>query len=415
MAKNKPLVWSSGDSRGKIDIALKNIKTFNFPGGKHVKHEPRLSIYVCAERSKKGSSKHVEKVLGTGILNIVSVLASPSMHQIDSRIRINYNKKKVGVVNVGVRFLPSKRFLPKRSSVHAEVRNTMNGLDRDGDAGLDSLELRIPPSYSMQTETTQALGEDEKLKGASRIHPPSVDEKNTKKPTDTTEKYRRYSTAYTVDTEGNMDSLFDDPNQDDKAQQVMDDESRDTADKKAKVLKQSTPPGSHLSPLLLCLSTRVHIDLLKRRFAKKMKYVKNTIAKDVDDLKELLDEVELNPTSPLLETFFNSEKHVQGDRHIVDPTNCNIPLCKAFHSDRAKFIAKSEAKEKRIIGVIHDFIEDDNALREAYEERLENDVFNPANQKSYLSSLRGVIMDKTILCIVATVIVAFVLSQAYLR
>ena len=55
VAKNKPLVWSSSVSQGNIsngDVALKNIKTFNFPGGKHVKHEPRLSIYICAERSK---------------------------------------------------------------------------------------------------------------------------------------------------------------------------------------------------------------------------------------------------------------------------------------------------------------------------------------------------------------------------
>ena len=87
----------------------------------------------------------------------------------------------------------------------------------------------------------------------------------------------------------------------------------------------------------------------------------------------------------------------------------------AFNSDRAKFIAKSEAKEKRIINVIHDFIEDDNSLREDYEERLETDIFNPANQRSYLSSLRGIMMDKTFLYFVVTAVLCYVLSQAYLR
>ena len=71
-------------------------------------------------------------------------------------------------------------------------------------------------------------------------------------------------------------------------------------------------------------------------------------------------------------------------------------MCKAFNSDRQSY-CKSEAKEKRIISVIHDFIEDDNSLREDYEERLETDIFNPANQKSYLSSLWGIIMDKTLI------------------
>ena len=203
-----------------------------------------------------------------------------------------------------------------------------------------------------------------------------------------------------------MDSLFNGQEQDNKAQQVIAGKSRETVDNSLKGLRQSAPPVNHLSPLLLCLSTRVHIDLLKRRFLKKIKYVKNTLAKDVDDLKELLDGMELNPASPILETFLNNEKHVQGDRHIFDAANCDIPLCKAFNSDRAKFIAKSEAKEKRIINVIHDFIEE-KSLREDYEERLKL-IFSIRKSEIMPSSLRGIMMDKTFLYFVVTAVLCYV-------
>ena len=287
-------------------------------------------------------------------------------------------------------------------------------MDPEGDAGLDSLELHIPPSYSMQNDATHALGKDEKSKDVNSTEPQVLDEHNIKKKGDTAGNSRRYSAAYTVDTDGNMDSLFNGQEQDNKAQRMIASKPRENVDNGVKDLKQSETPENHMSRLLMCLSTRVHIDLLKRRFLKKIKYVKNTIAKDVDDLKELLDGMELNPASPILETFLNNEKHVQGDRHIFDAANCDIPLCKAFNSDRAKFIAKSEAKEKRIISVIHDFIEDDNSLREDYEERLETDIFNPANQR-LIYLLWGIMMDKTFLYFVVTAVLCYVLSQAYLR
>ena len=53
--------------------------------------------------------------------------------------------------------------------------------------------------------------------------------------------------------------------------------------------------------------------LIAEKGFKKIKYVKNTLAKDVDDLKNF-DGMELNPASPILETFLNNEKYVQGDR-----------------------------------------------------------------------------------------------------
>ena len=92
---------------------------------------------------------------------------------------------------------------------------------------------------------------------------------------------------------------------------------------------------------------------------------------------------------------------------------CDIPCAKHLIVTEQSLLQKQ--KEKRIISVIHDFIEDDNSLREDYEERLETDIFNPANQKSYLSSLWGIIMDKTLLYFVVTVLLCYLLSQVYLR
>ena len=50
----------------------------------------------------------------------------------------------------------------------------MNDLDRDGDAGLDSLQLRIPPSYSMQTDDNATPRKRRKVEGCKSYTPTNV-------------------------------------------------------------------------------------------------------------------------------------------------------------------------------------------------------------------------------------------------
>ena len=409
IGSNKPIVWENtyidDNNRDGQKKNNNNIETFYFPGGKEVKHEPRLAIGVYAERIKRSTGKRTEKQLGTGILNIISVLASPNIQQIESRIRINSNMKKIGIVNIGIRFIPSRAFRGKLVSPTPLVSNNTDN------TGLGTLQLEIPESYSNPEVRNRRRSKDVTSKGKADVSNEQMRGNHDNNNINDNNK-RRYSKATPVDIDGDMNSLFSDNKSSSSNAAATGAVNFNTEKKNEDPTNLNSSPSSSIAPLLLCLSTRIHIDLLKRRFLKKSKLVNNTVIQDVNQLKEFIDTIEVKPESNTLSTFLHNESLIQGDRYIHDASTSEMKICKAFHKDREQFIKASNRELDKITNEIHDNITKFNSLREEDEETLEN-IFNPKSKDTYISLLKRVLFHRMFLFINGFVLIGLLFISSY--
>ena len=124
----------------------RNIKTFTFPGGAAAGNRAQLSVLIYAERENKS-----DKLLGTGVIDAISIVASPRSSQVSLKVIANMrDRSHKGYVKIGFRFIPVRK---------TNVSPKSGNADANGEA-----EKEIPPPADTVGEPT---GANEKQESAA--------------------------------------------------------------------------------------------------------------------------------------------------------------------------------------------------------------------------------------------------------